>query len=372
VSNKQSTLTVELDDRSYDIVVGSGLLANAGELIRPLLDVPRAVIITDKNVEKHWLGPLENSLSAAGISHKSIVLAAGEKTKCFDELQKLCDRLLEAKAERSTMLIALGGGVVGDITGFAASITLRGLDFIQIPTTLLAQVDSSVGGKTGINAPQGKNLIGAFHQPRLVLADIATLKTLSDRERRCGYAEIVKYGLIGDAEFFSWLEDQGHSVIAGETDACHHAILTSCRAKADIVADDEKEKGRRALLNLGHTFGHGLEAQVGYGDALYHGEAVAIGMVMAFDLSRRLDLCPRPDRDRLVAHLKDIGLPVGLQDLDTNGWSAAELINLMGQDKKVRDGELTFVLARGIGQAFITDDVELEDVTAILEEHLQA
>jgi len=371
VSDEKSTLTVDLGDRSYDIHVGKGLLANAGDLIRPLLAEPRAVIITDQNVEKHWLGPLEKSLSAAGINHESIVLEPGEKTKNFEELQKLCGKLLDAKVERSTMLIALGGGVVGDITGFAASITLRGLEFIQVPTTLLAQVDSSVGGKTGINAPQGKNLIGAFHQPRLVLADIATLETLPDRDRRCGYAEVLKYGLIGDAEFFTWLEANGKAVLAAETKACQHAIRTSCQAKAGIVADDEREKGRRALLNLGHTFAHALEAQCGYGGAIYHGEAVAIGMVMAFDLSVRLGLCPGQDKGRILAHLKDLGLPVGVQGLNTQGWSAAKLIDLMGQDKKVRAGKPVFVLARGIGQAFVTDDIDLDDVADVLEEYLK-
>ena len=371
MSNGPAALTVDLGERSYDILVGDGLLAGAGKLIAPILAEPRAVVITDENVEKHCLGTLEKSLDESGIDHQSIVLEAGEQTKDFAHVEALWGQLLDHRVERTTTLIALGGGVVGDITGFAAAVTLRGMDFIQIPTTLLAQVDSSVGGKTGINTPQGKNLIGAFHQPRLVLADIGALASLPPREMRAGYAEVVKYGLIADADFFAWLEANGPAVIEGDPEACRHAVLTSCRAKASIVQADETEKGSRALLNLGHTFGHALEAQTGYSNALNHGEAVAIGLGLAFDLSVRIGLCPGEDRDRLRGHLAAVGLPVGLDDLTDGGWSAAGLIDLMGQDKKVRSGAMTFVLLRGIGQAFITQDVDLGLLAEVLEEALE-
>lgn len=370
MSDGPATLTVDLGERSYDILVGDGLLAGAGKLIAPVLAEPRAVVITDENVEKHCLGPLEESLEEAGIDHQSIVLEAGEQTKDYAHVEALTGQLLDDRVERTTTLIALGGGVVGDITGFAAAVTLRGMDFIQIPTTLLAQVDSSVGGKTGINTPQGKNLIGAFHQPRLVLADIGALASLAPREMRAGYAEVVKYGLIADADFFAWLEANGQAVLEGDPEACLHAVLTSCRAKASIVQADETEKGSRALLNLGHTFGHALEAQTGYSDALHHGEAVAIGLGLAFDLSVRMGLCPGEHRDRLRTHLAAVGLPVGLDGLADGGWSAAGLIDLMGQDKKVRSGAMTFVLLRGIGQAFITQDVDLGLLSEVLEEAL--
>ena len=307
MSNGPAALTVDLGERSYDILVGDGLLAGAGKLIAPILAEPRAVVITDENVEKHYLGTLEKSLDESGIDHQSIVLEAGEQTKDFSHVEALWGQLLDHRVERTTTLIALGGGVVGDITGFAAAVTLRGMDFIQIPTTLLAQVDSSVGGKTGINTPQGKNLIGAFHQPRLVLADIGALASLPPREMRAGYAEVVKHGLIADADFFAWLETNGPAVIKGDPEACRHAVLTSCRAKASIVQADETEKGSRALLNLGHTFGHALEAQTGYSNALNHGEAVAIGLGLAFDLSVRMGLCPGDDRDRLRGHLAGSG-----------------------------------------------------------------
>ena len=371
MSDGPAALTVDLGERSYDILVGDGLLASAGKLIAPILAEPRAVVITDENVEKHFLGTLEKSLDESGIDHQSIVLEAGEQTKDFAHVEALWGQLLDHRVERTTTLIALGGGVVGDITGFAAAVTLRGMDFIQIPTTLLAQVDSSVGGKTGINTPQGKNLIGAFHQPRLVLADIGALASLPPREMRAGYAEVVKHGLIANADFFAWLEANGPAVIEGDPEACRHAVLTSCRAKASIVQADETEKGSRALLNLGHTFGHALEAQTGYSNALNHGEAVAIGLGLAFDLSVRMGLCPGDDRDRLRGHLAAVGLPVGLDDLTDGGWSAAGLIDLIGQDKKVRSGAMTFVLLRGIGQAFITQDVDLGLLAEVLEEALE-
>jgi len=371
MSDGPATLTVDLGERSYDILVGDGLLTGAGKLIAPVLAEPRIVVITDENVEKHCLGTLEKSLDEAGIDHQRIVLEAGEQTKDYAHVESLTGQLLDHRVERATTLIALGGGVVGDIAGFAAAVTLRGMDFIQIPTTLLAQVDSSVGGKTGINTPQGKNLIGAFHQPRLVLADIGALASLPPREMRAGYAEVIKYGLIDDADFFAWLEANGRAVLDGDPEACLHAVLTSCRAKASIVQADETEKGSRALLNLGHTFGHALEAQTGYSDALHHGEAVAIGLGLAFDLSVRMGLCPGQDRDRLKSHFAAVGLPVGLGGLADGGWSAAGLIDLMGQDKKVRSGAMTFVLLRGIGQAFITQDVDFGLLAEVLEEALE-
>jgi len=368
-----ATMTVELGPRSYDIVIGEGLLADAGPLMAPLLAQPRVVVVTDANVAPLWLAPVEGSLDAAGIQHQSIVLDAGEGTKDFAHIEELTGTLLDARVDRTTTLVALGGGVVGDITGFAAAVTLRGLDFVQLPTTLLAQVDSAVGGKTGINAPQGKNLIGAFHQPRLVLADIGALATLPARERCAGYAEVVKYALIGNAPFFDWLEEHGKAVVDGDADACRRAVLTSCEAKAAVVAADERELGARALLNLGHTFGHALEVLTGYGEALLHGEAVAIGMVMAFDLSARLGLCPPTDRDRVRRHLEAVGLPVGLGGLGGaagGDWSAAALIEAMGQDKKARAGSLALVLVRGIGEAFVTRDVEMDALAAVLDAHL--
>ena len=367
-----ASMTVELGPRSYDILVGDGLLADAGPLARPVLAEPRVIVVTDANVAGRWLETVEMSLDDAGIAHDSIVLEAGEQTKDFAHFEQLTGRLLDAHAERTTTLMALGGGVIGDITGFAAAVTLRGMDYIQLPTTLLAQVDSAVGGKTAINVRHGKNLVGAFHQPRLVLADTATLDTLPKRELRAGYAEVVKYGVLGDAKFFAWLEKNGLGVIDGDADARRHAVLTSCRAKATIVAADEREHGQRALLNLGHTFGHAIEAISGYGDALHHGEAVAIGMVMACDLSVRLGLCPPADADRVRRHLQAAGLPVGLAGINRKDWSADALIARMTRDKKVRAGTLTFVLVRGIGKAFVTRDVALADVRQVLDEELKS
>jgi len=366
-----ASMTVELGPRSYDILVGDGLLADAGPLARSVLAEPRVIVVTDANVAGRWLETVEMSLDDAGIAHDSIVLEAGEQTKDFAHFEQLTGRLLDAHAERTTTLMALGGGVIGDITGFAAAVTLRGMDYIQLPTTLLAQVDSAVGGKTAINVRHGKNLVGAFHQPRLVLADTATLDTLPKRELRAGYAEVVKYGVLGDAKFFAWLEKNGLGVIDGDADARRHAVLTSCRAKATIVAADEREHGQRALLNLGHTFGHAIEAISGYGDALHHGEAVAIGMVMACDLSVRLGLCPPADAERVRRHLQAAGLPVGLAGINRKDWSADALIARMTQDKKVRAGTLTFVLVRGIGKAFVTRDVALADVRQVLDEELK-
>ena len=374
--SEHSTLNVALGSRSYDIVTGEGLLQQAGTIIHPLLASNRTILISDENIQKYWLKTVEASLDEASIKYHSIILEPGEHTKAHAQVGNLTEQLLDARIERSTTLIAMGGGVIGDLVGFCAAITLRGLDFIQIPTTLLAQVDSSVGGKTGINTPQGKNLIGAFHQPRLVLADICTLDTLPARDLRSGYAEIVKYGLIKNNNFFNWLEINGPSVIGVEVKADlmsrSHAILSSCMTKAAIVSADETETGSRALLNMGHTFGHALEAKTGYGNALSHGEAVSIGMSMAFDLSVRLGICPSEDRDRVKRHLEECRLPVGLDKFKNNSWSASSLIDLMRQDKKVSDGKLTFILAHGIGKPIITNEVEIADLTAVLDDYLKS
>ncbi len=360
-------LTVDLAERSYDIVVGDGLLGATGRLIEPILSQKRVAIVTDDNVAALYLPQVEASLDQSGIAHTVVVLPAGEPTKDFAHLQTLCERLLAAGLERGTTVLALGGGVVGDITGFAAGILLRGLPYVQLPTTLLAQVDSSVGGKTGINTAHGKNLVGLFHQPRMVIADVGALATLDHRQLLAGYAEVVKYGLIGDAGFFSWLEVNGAALIAGDRGLRRHAVLTSCAAKAAIVAADEREAGLRALLNLGHTFGHALEVATGYGEKLLHGEAVAIGMALAFELSAELAFCSRDDARRVSRLLRSAGLPTSLADVPGQPWTASSLLADMGRDKKVRDGRLTFILARGIGQAFISREVAPGDVLALLQ-----
>jgi 3-dehydroquinate synthase len=362
-------LSLALGDRSYDIHVGSGLLAQAGALIRPLLTSPRVFVVTDDNIEKLHLEALKDSLDAAGIENHGVVLPAGEQIKDFAHLESLLDAMLEARCERGTTILAFGGGVIGDLTGFAASILLRGVPFIQIPTTLLSQVDSSVGGKTGINTRQGKNLVGSFYQPKLVLADIDVLSTLSPRDLRSGYAEVVKYGLIDDLAFFEWLEKNALALLAGSKEAREKAVLTSCAAKARIVAADERESGQRALLNLGHTFAHALEAEGGYGEALQHGEAVSIGLMMAFELSVRMGLCPRQDADRLEKHLRTLGMPVDLPELpEGKAWNAKALLSHFAKDKKVKDGKVTFVLARGIGQSFLCREVKTPMVLSVLED----
>jgi len=360
---------VALGDRSYRILVGPGLLDQAGALILPVLAQRRVVIVADATVATLHLGTLTASLDRAGIAHDAIVVPPGEGTKDFDHLRGLVEDLLDRRVERRTMLVALGGGVVGDLTGVAASLVLRGLDFVQIPTTLLSQVDSSVGGKTGINTRHGKNLVGAFHQPRLVLADTSLLDTLPPREMRAGYAEVAKYGLLGDAEFFAWLEENGAALLDRDGPERRHAVAHSCRMKARIVASDERETGDRALLNLGHTFGHAFEAELGYGGEMLHGEAVSIGMVMAFDLSARLGLCPAADAARARRHLAQLGLPTGIAGRD---WSPERLLAHMAHDKKVVDGRMTFILARGIGQAFISRSVDGADVHAVLAAALAA
>ncbi|MEZ5670183.1 MAG: 3-dehydroquinate synthase [Alphaproteobacteria bacterium] len=366
-------LTVALDARSYDIVIGSGLIGRAGALMRPVLAGPRVVVVTDTAVGPLYGDALAASLSAAGLAHETVTVPAGEASKDFVTLAGVVDSLLASRVERSTTLVALGGGVIGDLTGFAASILLRGIDFVQVPTTLLAQVDSSVGGKTGINTPRGKNLVGAFHQPRLVLADVAALDSLPRRELLAGYAEVVKYGLLGDAPFFDWLEQNGAALLAGDLRLRVEAVRRSCAAKAAIVAEDERETGQRALLNLGHTFGHALEAEVGYDGRLLHGEAVAIGMAMAFALSARLGLGPDAAAvARIRRHLAGVGLPTSPPALAGVSWDPDRLIDHMTRDKKVRDGRITFILARAIGQAEVRSDVSVEAVRAVLEDSAEA
>jgi 3-dehydroquinate synthase len=365
-------LGVALGERSYDILVGDDLIAEAGRHMAPVLRRKRVFVITDTTVAGLHLAALERALDQAGVAYEAVVLPPGERTKEFEHLETLVERLLEMRVERDDALVALGGGVIGDVTGFAAAILLRGVDFVQIPTTLLAQVDSSVGGKTGINSKHGKNLIGCFHQPRLVLADTDVLSTLPRRELLAGYAEVVKYGLVYDPDFFTWLEGHGTSLIEGDPGARRHAVLTGCAAKAAVVAEDEREAGTRALLNLGHTFGHAIEAETGYGGEFLHGEAVAVCLVMAFDLSARLGLCPAEDAARVRRHLAAIGLPTGLDAVGGQAWSAAGLIDHMRRDKKVAGGKTHFVLVRGIGQAFVSRDVDPKDVEALITGQLAA
>ncbi len=361
------TVRVALGERSYEVVIGEGLLAEAGRFIADRFPGAKAGVVTDENVARHYLAALEERLKATGQLAGRSVLPPGEATKSFAALAPLCERLLGMGLERGDLVLALGGGVIGDLAGFAASILRRGVRFVQVPTTLLAQVDSSVGGKTGINTPQGKNLIGAFHQPSLVLADIGLLATLPPREMRAGYAEVVKYGLIGDAPFFTWLEANGRSLFEGDTETLMHAIETSVRAKAAIVERDETETGDRALLNLGHTFGHALEAWAGFGDRLLHGEAVAIGLCLAFRLSEELGHSPRGTPDRIAAHLASVGLPTRVGDIEAGGAARPDdLMRLMRQDKKVRRGALTFILASGVGEAFLARDVPEEKIASFL------
>lgn len=358
------TVSVALGDRSYNIIIGTGLLADAATHIGPVLARPRVVVVTDEMIagRTDHLTTLRNALTGDGIEVSTITMPAGESTKCFAELESLCTQLIEANVNRDDVVVALGGGVIGDLVGFAAAILRRGVNFVQVPTSLLAQVDSSVGGKTAINVPQGKNLIGAFYQPKLVLADVGVLDTLPRREVLAGYAEVVKYGLLGDRVFFDWLEEHGAAVVDGDVDARIHAVAESCRAKARIVAADEQEHGQRALLNLGHTFGHALEAEAGYDGSILHGEAVAIGMVQAFEMSERLGHCPPQSAARVKAHLSALGMPVHPADRGLQDSTADDLLRHMAQDKKVRDGKLTFILARSIGDSFVTRDVSADAV----------
>ncbi len=363
-------LRVDLAERSYDILIGNGLVASAGEHIKPLLASPRVLTITDENVARHWLEPYRQSLASAGIDNRELILPPGEQTKSFEYLQQVTEWLLETGVDRKTTLVALGGGVIGDLAGFAAAITLRGIPFIQVPTTLLSQVDSSVGGKTAIDMPQGKNLVGAFYQPQLVLADMDVLDTLPGREFMAGYAEVVKYGLLGDPDFFEWCESHGKALAAGDSAERAHAVETSCSAKARVVAADEFEADQRALLNLGHTFAHAFEAEVGFGDKLLHGEAVGMGMVCAFELSHRLGLCQGQDVERVRRHFDAVGMPTNINALSDETWTADRLIDHMGRDKKTEGGRLTFILARGIGEAFISRDVDTDVLRDYLEKYL--
>ena len=363
------TVRVDLGERSYDILIGPGLISAAAGEIAGRLKGRRMAVVTDEHVAPLYLAPLMESLGQKGIEAVSLILPAGEKTKSFEHLIPACEAILEARIERNDAVIALGGGVIGDLTGFAAGIVRRGSRFIQIPTSLLAQVDSSVGGKTGINSPHGKNLIGVFHQPDLVLADTDVLDTLSPREFRAGYAEVAKYGLIDKLDFFAWLEKNWQAVFAGG-EARIEAIAVSCQAKADVVAADERENGRRALLNLGHTFGHALEAATRYdGTRLVHGEGVSIGMVLAHRFSARMNLASPDDAERVEAHLRTVGLPTRIVDIPGGLPPVDMLMDAIAQDKKVSGGKLTFILTRGIGQAFVADDVPGSEVSAFLKEH---
>ena len=370
-AHRRETVPVLLGQRSYDIHIGEGLLARAGEIVAPFLKRPMTAIVTDENVAAAHLGALERALALKGIRSTAIIMPPGETTKSYKHLAELCDRLLAAGVERRDRVIAFGGGVIGDLAGFAAAILRRGVDFIQIPTTLLAQVDSSVGGKTGINSAHGKNLIGAFHQPLAVIADIGLLDTLPRRELAAGYAEVAKYGLLGDAPFFEWLEEAAPLIMRGDSQARIRAIRKSCDAKARIVAEDETETGVRALLNLGHTFGHALESAAGYSQRLLHGEGVAIGMVQAFRFSERQKLCPAGTAERVAKHLKSVGLPVHAAEIAGELPPPATLLDIMRQDKKAQGGKLTFILARGIGEAFIAKDVSDADVLDFLTEDLR-
>jgi len=371
--HEPTVVRVALGLRAYDIVIGRGVLETAGARIAALRPGAKVCIITDENVARLHLAALEAALNAAAVANGRIVVPAGEASKSYAVFEKVCEAIIAGRIERGDLVVALGGGVIGDLAGFAAAVVRRGLDYIQVPTTLLAQVDSSVGGKTAIDSVHGKNLVGAFHQPILVLADTVLLDTLPQREFRAGYAEVAKYGLLGDAGFFAWLEANWRDVFAGgiaATAAREHAIAVSCRAKAAIVARDERETGDRALLNLGHTFGHALEAACGFSDRLLHGEAVAAGMALAFEFSARRGLLSTADAARVIRHLAEVGLPTRIRDISGPPPSVEQLMTLIVQDKKVRRGKLTFILVRGIGDAFIERDVDADEVSAFLSEKL--
>ena len=370
------TVHVDLAGRGYDITIGPGLIDRVGALAAPLLAAPRVIVVSDSTVAPLYGARVARSFESAGVRVDALTVPAGESSKEFGAFDRLMNALLDRRPDRKTTLIALGGGVVGDLTGFAASVLLRGVDFIQVPTTLLAQVDSSVGGKTGINTRHGKNLVGSFYQPRLVVADSDVLDTLPRRELLAGYAEVAKYGLVDDPAFWAWCEANGADLLAGDAAKRGHAIEWSCRAKARIVATDERETtDLRALLNLGHTFGHALEAETGFGPNLLHGEAVGAGMAMAFDLSARLGLCPAADAGRVRRHLGAVGLPVHLRTIGGDNrrqWDALKLIDHMRGDKKAEGGRLTFILARGIGQSFVTRDVDETALRGLLDDAIAA
>lgn len=360
------TIPVGLGDRAYDVLVGDGLLDAAGRLIAPLQKRGRTAVVSDETVWRLHGQRLTAALAAAGIQALPVIVPPGEQSKSFAGLADVSDRLLALELDRGDIVTAFGGGVVGDLAGFAAAIYKRGIDFVQIPTTLLAQVDSSVGGKTAIDTPRGKNLVGAFHQPKLVLADLGVLSTLAEREMRAGYAEVIKYGLLGDLAFFEWLEANAAAVLAREPAALAHAVARSIEMKAEIVAEDEREQGRRALLNLGHTFGHALESETGYGDALLHGEAVGAGMALAFRFSAAQGLITGQDAQRATRAIAASGLPTTLAEVPGHPFDAARLVAHMGQDKKAEGGRLTFILARALGDAFVAKDVDARAVRDFL------
>jgi 3-dehydroquinate synthase len=362
-------VNVALGERSYEICIGRGLLAALGAKIAALRPGAKAAIVSDETVAKHHLAAAEASLAAAGIAATAVTVPPGESSKSFAIFERVCEALIAARIERADLVVALGGGVIGDLAGFAASVVRRGLDYVQVPTTLLAQVDSSVGGKTAIDTRQGKNLVGAFHQPVLVVADTALLDTLPPREFRAGYAEVAKYGLLGDAAFFAWLEANWRDMFAGGS-AREHAIAVSCRMKAAIVGRDERETGERALLNLGHTFGHAFEAAAGFSDRLLHGEAIALGMTLAFAFSARRGLVAAAEAERVERHFAAVGLPTRVSQICGGVPGVDRLMELIAQDKKVKRGQLTFILVRGIGASFIAPDVDAAEVRAFLVEKL--
>lgn len=368
-SGEPIIVPVALGARAYDIVIGRGVLSTLGARIKVLRPGAKVAIVTDENVAKLHLAATEASLKAAGIESSAIVVPAGEGSKNYATFEKVCEAVIAAKIERNDLIVALGGGVIGDLAGYCSASVRRGLDFVQVPTTLLSQVDSSVGGKTGINSKLGKNLIGAFHQPVLVIADTALLDTLSEREFRAGYAEVVKFGLLGDAAFFTWLESGWRDLFAGGPSR-EHAIAICCRGKAGVVSRDERENGERALLNLGHTFGHAFEAGAGFSQRLLHGEAVALGCTMAFQFSARKGLSSAADATRVRAHLDAVGLPTQVKQVQGGVPGVDALMDLIGQDKKVKRGKLTFILVRGIGQAFVASDVDPAEIRGFLSERL--
>jgi 3-dehydroquinate synthase len=367
--SEPTTVNVALGNRAYDIVIGRGVVTSLSARIAALKPGARLAIVTDDNVARVHLDTIESQLSAAGMTASRIVVPPGEASKSFASFERVCDALIAGRIERNDLIVAFGGGVIGDLAGYAAASVRRGLDFVQVPTTLLAQVDSSVGGKTGINSRHGKNLVGAFHQPLLVLADTALLDTLPQRDFRAGYAELAKFGLLGDAGFFAWLEANWQDAFAGGP-AREHAIAIACRGKAAIVARDERETGERALLNLGHTFGHAFEAAAGFSDKLLHGEAISLGIACAFEFSARLGLAPQADADRAVRHLAAAGLPTHVRDVPALKTNADVLMELIAQDKKVKRGKLTFILVRGIGEAFVAPDIDPSQVRAFLAQKL--
>jgi 3-dehydroquinate synthase len=375
VRSDPTLVEVSLGARSYQIVIGRGIIAALGTRIAALRPGAKAFIVTDDNVARYVLEGAAAALAAAGVAAHRVIVPAGEASKSFAVFEQVCEAIIAARMERGDLVVALGGGVIGDLAGFAAAVVRRGLDYVQVPTTLLAQVDSSVGGKTAIDSARGKNLVGAFHQPVLVLADTALLDTLPDREFRAGYAEVAKYGLLGDAGFFAWLEANWRDIFSGGSasgsSAREHAVALCCRAKAAIVARDERETGDRALLNLGHTFGHALEAACGFSDRLLHGEAIAIGMALAFEFSaRRQGLVSKAEAARATRHLAEVGLPTRIQDIPGELPSIDQLMDLIAQDKKVKRGMLTFILVRGIGAAFVETGVDAREVRTFLSEKL--